>query len=70
MICAVNAGHIPLEETMVNALAQWANDAERRLLGLHCGQMLCRDRHRQWAVSRMFDVVWSQRDGCLAWEVE
>lgn len=48
-VAFVNAEHIPLEHSAINALAQWANDMERGLLRLHCGQFLDRARHREWA---------------------
>ena len=40
---------IPERDSKVFALAAWANEQERRLLGLHCGQMLDRSRHHAWA---------------------
>lgn len=45
----VNAGNITAEESARNALAQWANDCERRLLGMTCGYVLPRERHKVWA---------------------
>jgi hypothetical protein len=45
----VNGGHISKRQSAINALAQWANDNERRLCGLSCGDVLPRDRHRTWA---------------------
>lgn len=48
-VLAVNAGHISERATAVFAMAAWANDQERKLLGLHCGQMLDRERHLAWA---------------------
>jgi hypothetical protein len=45
----VNAGRIPERQTKMYALAAWANDCERKLLGLHCGQVLDRKRHLNWA---------------------
>lgn len=48
-IMVASAGIISPLESKVNAYAQWANDCERKLLGLHCGQMLPRERHRNWA---------------------
>lgn len=48
-VLCVNAGHIPVEQSRIFALAAWANDQERRLLRLHCGQMLDRSRHLAWA---------------------
>lgn len=53
MVWFGHAGIIPLRESTRNALAQWANDCERRLLGLHCGQMLDRRRHKRWAGSKV-----------------
>jgi len=40
---------IPRRQTDINALAEWANTCERKLLGLHCGVVLDRTRHREWA---------------------
>ena len=40
---------IPERDSKVFALAAWANEQERKLLGLHCGQMLDHKRHREWA---------------------
>lgn len=48
-----NAGNIPIEQSASNALTQWANDMERKLLGLHCGQMLDRQRHCEWAANAL-----------------
>ena len=48
-IMVANAGIISPLESKVNAYTQWANDCERKLLGLHCGQTLPRERHRNWA---------------------
>lgn len=36
----------------------WANDCERKLLGLHCGQMLDRTRHREWAKLNWREFWW------------
>ena len=49
----VSHGNIPIEQSAVNALTQWANDMERKLLGLHCGRVLDRQRHREWATDAM-----------------
>lgn len=43
------AGKIPFRQSAVYTLTAWANDCERKLLNLHCGQMLERSRHRAWA---------------------
>jgi hypothetical protein len=48
-ILAVWAGNITERQSDIFALAAWANDCERKLLGLHCGQMLDRRRHLKWA---------------------
>lgn len=48
-VAFVNAGNISRKESARNALAQWANDCERRLLNLSCGAVLERTRHREWA---------------------
>lgn len=48
-ILHVHADKILFAESLVYAWAEWANDCERRLLGLHCGQMLERSRHLAWA---------------------
>lgn len=45
----VHGGKIPFQQSRIYAFAQWANDCERKLLGLHCGQMLERSRHMDWA---------------------
>lgn len=45
----INAGRIPDRQSQINELAGWANDQERKLQRLHCGQVLPRERHRMWA---------------------
>lgn len=63
----VNAGVIPIRESAVNALAQWANDMERKLLGLHCGQMLERSRHRTWAASALVQIEMADKHAGYAY---
>lgn len=46
-----NAGVISVQESAYDAVVEWANDMERKLLRLHCGQWLPRDGHRAWARS-------------------
>jgi hypothetical protein len=41
--------HVSERESKICAVAAWANEQERKLLGLHCGRMLDRKRHRAWA---------------------
>lgn len=49
-----NAGHITAKESALNALTQWASDCERKLLiGMSCGTVLPRERHRDWARLRL-----------------
>lgn len=52
-VFAVWAGHIPERQGDIYALAAWANEQERKLLGLHCGQMLDRTRHLAWAERKL-----------------
>lgn len=49
----VHAGNIPLGQSRIYALAEWANDCERKLLNLHCGLMLDRRRHMAWAAKML-----------------
>ena len=50
----MSAGNITAKESALNALTQWANDCERKLLiGLSCGTVLPRVRHREWASQRI-----------------
>lgn len=49
-----NAGKITAKDSAVHALTQWANDCERKLLiGMSCGTVLPRERHRAWAGERI-----------------
>lgn len=48
-VLSVWAGIIPECQSDIYNLAAWANDQERKLLGLHCGQQLDRSRHYAWA---------------------
>jgi hypothetical protein len=49
-----NAGHIPVRQSALNAVTQWANDCERKvLIRLSCGIVLPRDRHRAWATEEL-----------------
>jgi len=45
----VNGGKISMCQSAIYATAEWANDMERRLLRLGCGEMLDRTRHLAWA---------------------
>jgi len=50
-VFGVTAGKRPLDQAAQHTLTQWANDCERSLLGLHCGEILNRARHASWASS-------------------
>lgn len=48
-IAHVHAGKIPFQQSRIFAFAAWANECERKLLGMHCGLVLDRTRHMAWA---------------------
>lgn len=67
-----NAGNILAKQSAINAVAQQANDWERKLLGLHCGQMLDRTRHKAWAARRVVGAQYAIRRsgrGVIGWVI-
>jgi hypothetical protein len=60
-----NAGHISRKESALNALTEWANSCERKaIIGLSCGVVLPRQRHRAWAAERLQDAKHAVRGKC------
>ncbi|MEO0872540.1 MAG: hypothetical protein AAFY19_11395 [Pseudomonadota bacterium] len=52
----VNVGTVSVRQSQIDALSEWANTMETKLLGLHFGQILPRDRHRAWAEAQIDDA--------------
>lgn len=46
-------GTKPITDCAAWHIASIANDRERRLLNLHCGQMLPKARHNAWAAEKV-----------------
>jgi hypothetical protein len=62
LISFINAGHITNRESAVNAVTQWANDCERKvLIDLSCGVVVPRERHRAWALEQVSNAKFLMR---------